>query len=121
MIIIWRTQGRARGQVYTPYMQGAYQASVGASGATVDPLIRGRSRKKRKPLYVVRFNDAPIGVESPEEMVALARISDELPKITLSKKVDYGPMIDELKAAIRQIEAERIEREDDEVIIFLLH
>ena len=82
----------------------------------------GRSRRRKKKLYNVYFDELPIGIESPEELIELATLSEDIPLIKLSKKVDYGPMIEELKAAINKINVMREEAEDDEIIqIFLLH
>lgn len=83
--------------------------------------LRGRRRRGRKKLYVVKFDDAQIGVDSAEEMIALARLSDHIPKVTLHKRVDYGPILDDLKAGIRLLEKEMRDRDDDEVIALLLH
>ena len=90
MIIVWRTQGRARGQVYTPYMQGAYQSSVGISGAAPVPpvvvtpnsggydLYTGR----KKTAYEVRkdrekFGVIPKKVEKIIERVAVQYVDNQ--------------------------------------------
>lgn len=87
------------------------------------PVETLRGRRRRKKLYVVKFDDAAIGVDSAEEMVALARLSDSIPKVTLSKKVDYGPLLDDLKASIKLLDAERarIKDEDEFEMFIMLH
>lgn len=103
------------------FQQNAFQNNafqVGGAAAQQDVL---RGRRRRKKLYVVKFDDAQIGVDSAEEMIALARLSDHIPKVTLHKRVDYGPILDDLKAGIRLLEKEMRDREDDEVIALLLH
>jgi hypothetical protein len=83
--------------------------------------LRGKSRRRRKPLYTVWFDDQQIGVDSGEELIHLATLHESIPRVTLSKKVDYGPILNELKQAIRILEVKRQEAEDDEVIVMLLH
>ena len=90
-------------------------------GVSAQESLRGRRRRKK--LYVVKFDDAPIGVDSAAEMVALARLADSIPKVTLSKKVDYGPLLQELKNSIKFLDGERsrIKEEDEFEMFIMLH
>lgn len=96
--------------------------TLGYGGAVEEGVTGKRKRPRRKkPLFIVKFNEEPIAVDSPQEMVELARLSDSIPRITLSKTTDYGPMLNALKAAIKQLDEERQEAEEIEVISLLLH
>lgn len=79
-------------------------------------------RRRRKKLYVVKFDGEQIGIESAQELKQLARLADSIPVVKLIPAVDYGPKIQALKNAIIELDAERnrqIEMDDEDIFILL--